>query len=292
MLREYGKWPESAWTNDKADLRAAKKITGGADIGTTSTQVVILADGALCGFANIRTGYDFKAAADKAFTLALGNSGLKASDFSGIFATGFGRRNAAYATGTTDEVLAHAKGARFLYGKDVNTVVDLGGQTVKAVRLYDWDRVQEFKISDKCATGFGRHIETLCDLLEVPITEIGEKSLQVKADPEPVSTTCYNFAFPETVGLFRQGYKEEVYSENDVLATHMFTIAWRVLGTVGKLCPLDIGDISVYRELGFTGGLAKNLGVTKRIERELGVTALTSKYDPALAGAVGAALSV
>jgi benzoyl-CoA reductase subunit A len=130
----------------------------------------------------------------------------------------------------------------------------------------------------------------MAGLLHIPIEEIGKKSLAAEKDPEPVSTTCFAFANTETIGLFRQGYKEDVYTESDVLASFLFAIAWRTLGTIGKLQPLDIGDIKVYGNLAFTGGLAKNVGVTKRIERELGVSALSSEIDPQLAGAIGAAL--
>jgi benzoyl-CoA reductase subunit A len=290
MMLEYGKWQEIAWTSDKIEWKDAQKVVCGVDAGTTSTQAVVLADGALFGYASIHTGWDFKAASNRAFALAVGNSGMKTSDMENILATGFGSRNVSFAKDTADEIASHAKGARFLFGPSVTTVADLGGQTVKAVCLYDWDRVRDFRISDKCATGFGRHIEAAAELLQEPITDMGTKSLQVETDPEPVSTTCYNFAFPETVGLFRQGYKEEIYSENDVLAAYLFTIAWRALSTIGKLAPLDVGEIIIEKELAFTGGLAKNPGITKRIERELGMTALTSEYDPMLAGAIGAAL--
>jgi benzoyl-CoA reductase subunit A len=168
--------------------------------------------------------------------------------------------------------------------------VDLGGQTVKAIRLFDWDRVRDFMMNDKCATGMGRNVEIICDLLQVPIEEIGEKSLDVKKDPEPVSTTCFTFADTETMGLFRPELKAEPLTENEVYASHLFAIAWRIIGIIGKLQPLDVGDVRVYKELCFTGGLAKNAGITKRIERELNVTALASDYDPMLAGAIGAAL--
>jgi benzoyl-CoA reductase subunit A len=290
MVQEFGKWPESSWVSNQIDPRKATQLTAGIDVGTTSTQAVVMADGKICGSASIRTGSDFKAATNAVIEKALDSSGLKASDIGSIMATGFGSRNVGYATGTTDEIHAHAKGARYMFGSGVTTVVDLGGQTVKAVRLFDWDRVRDFKTSDKCATGFGRHIEVVAELLREPITEMGEKSLTVEHDPEPVSTTCCNFAFPETIGLFRQGYKEDTYSSADVLASYLFTIAWRALGTIGKLCPLDVGDINVYGGLAFTGGLAKNAGITRRIERELNAKALASEYDPQLAGAIGAAL--
>lgn len=290
MTQAFGKWPESCWTSDKIDWKSAKAITAGVDIGTTSAQAAVFCDGALFGWAIIRIGASFKQAAADVIAKALGKSGLTADKIGSVAATGFGRDNADYAAKKLDEVHCHAKGGRFMYGPKVHTVVDLGAQTMKAIRLYDWDRVQDITMNDKCATGQGRAIERLCGLLQIPITEIGEKSLDVKADPEPVSTTCYGFAQTETMGQFRPEFRAEAMTENEVYASHLLAVAWRMLGAIGKLQPLDVGEIMVYEDLGFTGGLAKNPGITKRIEKELRVTALTSEYDPMLAGAIGAAL--
>jgi benzoyl-CoA reductase subunit A len=290
MAREYWKWPESVWVSEHLNWQNAKSITAGVDIGTTSSQAAVFCDGALFAYANIYTGVDFKKTAATVLEKALGASGLTAKDITAIGATGFGACNVTYATKTIDEVQCHAKGARFMFGPAVKTVADLGGQTTKAIKLYDWDRVRDFMMNDKCATGFGRDIELMADMLQVPITELGEKSLNVETDPEPVSTTCYSFANPEVIGLFRTGYREEKSSENEVIAAYLFAIAWRALGVIGKLAPLDIGKVSVEEGLAFTGGLAKNKGITRRIERQLNVTALGSDYDPQLAGAIGAAL--
>jgi predicted CoA-substrate-specific enzyme activase len=290
MSKGYGKWPESWWTADGVDWKSAKEIAAGVDVGTTSAQSAVFVDGKLFGWANIRVGACFKKAAQDVIAKALGDSGLTVDKIGTIAATGFARDNAAYATKKLDEVHCHAKGARFMYGPGVTTVVDLGGQTMKAIRLYEWDRVRDMVMNDKCATGQGRNIEQVCNLLQVPITEIGAMSLDVKGDPEPVSTTCYNFARTETMGQFRPEFRADAMTENEVYATHMLAVAWRMLGAIGKMQPLDVGEIMVYEDLGFTGGLAKNIGITKRIERELRVTALTSEYDPMLAGAIGAAL--
>ncbi len=290
MSQEYAKWPEGSWTSDSIDWKKAKAITAGVDVGTTSAQAAVFCDGALFGWASIRVGACFKKAAEEVLARALGQSGMKVQDIGAVAATGFGRDNVAPAAKKLDEVHCHMKGARFMFGPEVHTVVDLGAQTTKAIRLYDWDRVWDFMMNDKCATGMGRNIEIVCELLQVPITEIGEKSLDVTADPEPVSTTCFAFAQTETMGLFRPGFREEPLTENEVYASHLFAVAWRALGTIGKIQPLDVGDIKIYEKLGFTGGLAKNPGITKRIERELQTTALTSELDPMLAGAIGAAL--
>jgi benzoyl-CoA reductase subunit A len=273
------------------DWKQAGRITAGVDVGSTSTQAAIMCGGALFGYASIHTGADFRKAADAAIAMAMGDSGMGLGDISAITATGWGAANAGFATGTMDEVSCHAKGGRFMYGPAVHTIVDLGGQTVAAIRLYDWDRVWDFFMNDKCATGMGRNVETICDLMQCPIEEIGALSLDVPSDPEPVSTTCFAFAQTETMGLLgRPEYRSEPLTVNQVYASHLFAIATRALGTIGKLQPLDVGDLSVYKELGFTGGLAKNPGVTKRIERDLNVKALASEYDPILAGAIGAAL--
>ncbi|MDR0469342.1 MAG: acyl-CoA dehydratase activase [Peptococcaceae bacterium] len=291
MAQEYWKWPETVWVSQETDWRKAERLTAGVDIGTTSSQAAVLCDGKLFGYANIRTGVDFRKAAVTAMDKALGGSGIAVKDLGAVIGTGFGSDNIPFATGIEDEVHCHAKGARFMFGPEVRTVVDLGGQTTKAILLYDWDRVRDFMINDKCATGMGRNIEYLCGLLQAPIEEIGALSLEVNEDPEPVSTTCYAFADTETMGLFgRPEYRADKMTDNEVYASHVFAVAWRVLGLIGRLAPLDVGDVKVCKELGFTGGLAKNVGVTKRIERELGVTALDSEYDPQIAGAIGAAL--
>ncbi len=291
MKNEFGRWRETAWTSETIDWRGAGEVRAGVDVGTTSAQAAILCDGELFGYASLRVGADFAQAAEQALAGALGGSGMARGDIARVAATGFGRRNAAFADAMADEVHCHAKGARFLFGPQVHTVVDMGGQTCEAIRLYDWDRVRDFMVSDKCATGFGRSMERMCGLLQVPIERIGELSLDVPAEPEPVSTTCGTFSGTETMGLFRPDFKAEKLCENEIYASYLFAVSWRILGLVQRLQPLDVGEIGLaYPAVGFTGGLAKNPGVTKRLERELGVTALESRYDPQLAGAIGAAL--
>jgi bzd-type benzoyl-CoA reductase Q subunit len=277
MTQEYWRWPESRWTATDIDWKKSKTITAGADIGTNSSQAVIMCDDRLFGYANLRTRPDYRESARVAMEQSLGTSGMKLKNIRCIVGTGWGSQNVPFAQKTVDEINCHARGARFMYGPAVKTVVDLGAQTCKAIRLYAWDRIRDFMINDKCATGMGRGIEVMAELMQVPIQEMGERSLTVSKDPEPVSTTCYAFANTEAIGLFREGYKE-----SEVLAAYLFAIAWRIHGMVGRVKP--------EKELTFTGGLAKNTGIVKRLEREMGMTALTSQYDPQLAGAIGAAL--
>lgn len=277
MTQEYWRWPESRWTSEDIDWKKSKTVTAGVDIGSNSTQSAIMCDNLLFGYANLRTGPDYRESAGAAMRQALGKSAMTLKDIRYTVGTGWGSRNVSFAQKTVDEINCHARGARFMHGPAVKIIVDLGAQTCKAIRLYDWDRIRDFVMNDKCAAGMGRSIEVMADLLQVPIQEMGERSLAVDKDPEPVSTTCYAFANTEAIGLFREGYKE-----SEVLAAYLFAIAWRIHGTIGRVQP--------EKELAFTGGLAKNTGIVKRLEREMKMTALTSEYDPQLAGAIGAAL--
>jgi benzoyl-CoA reductase subunit A len=289
---DYSAWPESRWTSADIDWKSAKAIHAGVDIGTTSAQTAILCDGELFGYSSIRIDAGFREVAETALAGAFGDSGMSAGDLGAVVATGFGRRNVANATKTADEIHCHAKGARFIFGPEVTTVVDLGAQTCRAIRLHSWDRVRDFMLGDICATGMGRNIETVCELLHVPITEIGELSLELdgKDDPEPVSTTCFAFAETETLGLFRPEFRADPLTLNEIYASHIFAVEWRIIGVIGKLSPLDAGDVRVDGRLGLTGGLAKNVGITKRLERDLAAEALAPAQDPMLAGAIGAAL--
>jgi bzd-type benzoyl-CoA reductase Q subunit len=277
MAQEYWRWPESSWVSKDIDWKKCQAITAGVDVGTNSSQAVVMCDDQIFGYANLRTGPDYRESAAKALSQALGKSRMKPKDIHFIVGTGWGSRNIPFAQKTVDEITCHARGARFMFGPAVKTVIDLGAQTCKAIRLYGWDRIRDFQMNDKCADGFGRSIEMMADLLQVPIEEMGARSLVVTSDPEPVSTTCYAFANTEAIGLFREGY-----TESQMLAAYLFAIAWRLYGTIGRVQP--------EKEIAFTGGLAKNPGIVKRIEKAMGWTALTSDFDPMLAGAIGAAI--
>jgi benzoyl-CoA reductase subunit A len=277
MPNEYWKWPESHWTSPDIVWKKAKTVTAGVDIGTGSSQAVILCDNKIFSYASLHTGPDYRASAETVMDRVLGQSGMQLKDIKCIVGTGWGSRNIPFAQKTIEEITCHARGARFMFGPAVMTVADLGAQTTKVIRLYRWEKIRDFQMNDKCADGFGRSIEVMADLLQVPVEEMGARSLAMEKDPEPVSTTCYAFANTEAMGLFREGY-----TEGEVLAAYLFAIAWRIHGTIGRVQP--------EKEIAFTGGLAKNPGIVKRIEKAMGWAALTSEYDPMLAGAIGAAI--
>jgi predicted CoA-substrate-specific enzyme activase len=284
MVQDFWKWPETSGSDKNVNFKKAKSITAGIDVGAVSTQAAVLVDGQLFAWSNIRTGSDSAASAQKALDKALAGTGMTAKDIQFTVSTGYGRNNVASAQRTVNEVIADVQGARFMFGPSVRTIVDMGGQTSKVIKATEWGKAVDLFVNDKCATGFGRGVETMAQLMQVPITEMGELSLKVEKDPEPVSTTCYVFANTQAVGLLRAGSKE-----SDALAAYLFAVAYRLYTLAGRM--------KIEQDVALIGGLAKNVGVTKRFIRELkggstnfNVEPLTTKYDVQLAGAIGSAV--
>lgn len=282
MAQECWRWPEYRWKNPDLDWRRATLITAGVDVGSVSSQAAILCDGEVYAYSNLRTGSDSQQTARRAMEFALEGTGMGLEDIHYIVGTGYGRVNVPFANRTVTEIACHARGANYLFGPSVRTVLDMGGQDCKAIRCDDRGRVRAFVMNDKCAAGTGRGLEVFCDLLAVPITEAGEISLSVDEEPEPVSSNCVVFAKSEAMGLLRKGWPK-----NKVLAAYCLATARRVVSLLIRL--------GVEEELAITGGISKNVGIVSRIEKELGIKALKPRSDvkasdPQIAGAIGAGL--
>ena len=153
----------------------------------------------------MRTGSNSPESATKVLNYALEGTGLKVSDLKYIVGTGYGRVNVPMANKAITEIACHGKGANYIWGPSVRTVLDVGGQDIKAIRIDETGRVVSFLMNDKCAAGTGRGMEVFADLLKIPIEEIGEISLKVDEEPPPVSCTCVAFAKTEAMGLSAEG---------------------------------------------------------------------------------------
>ena len=275
---EFWRWPERRWTSPDIDWKDGKIITAGIDVGGVSSQAVILVDGELYAFASMRTGANSPDSAKNAMDWALEETGMTLKDIRYCIGTGYGRINVPMAQKTLTEIACHALGANYIYGPEVRTVLDVGGQDCKAIRIDEKGRVINFIMNDKCAAGTGRGMEVFADLLSVPIEEVGERSLQVEKEPVPVSSTCVLFAKTEALTLLRQGWTIEM-----VLAAYCKAMADRIIELLMRL--------GIEREFAITGGMVKNIGVVKRLEKLIGFEALKwSEIDPQIAGALGAAL--
>ncbi|TRO50595.1 benzoyl-CoA reductase, bzd-type, subunit Q [Candidatus Bathyarchaeota archaeon] len=261
----------------------AKIITAGVDVGSVGSKAVIMLDGEIYAWSVMRTGSNSSDSANKALGWAMEDTGISLKDINYIVGTGYGRVNVPMANRAITEIACHAKGANYIWGPSVRTVLDVGGQDVKAIRCDDTGKVVSFLMNDKCAAGTGRGMEVIADLLKIPIEEVGKVSLSVAEEPEPVSSTCVVFAKTETVGLLRKGWSKE-----KVLAAYIRAMAIRMTELIEK--------VGCEKDFVITGGQSKNIGLVERVENILGVKRLPvpdldkSGRDPASAGAIGAAL--
>lgn len=247
----------------------------GVDIGSLTAKAVILNEDEIVAHSLIPVTVSPEKIGRAALEEALKAAQLKLEELKYIVATGYGRISAPYAHSTTSEITCHARGAYFLNPK-VRTVVDMGGQDCKAIRVGERGQVVDFAMNDKCAAGTGRFLEVLAKVFDVPLDELGPLCLKAEARV-PISSTCTVFAESEVISLMAQGEK----LENIISGIHL-SIARRVVGILSK--------IGVEKELIFTGGVGKNLGMRKTLEELLEMEMADLNWDPQLVGALGAAL--
>ncbi|MCP4583442.1 MAG: benzoyl-CoA reductase, bzd-type, subunit Q [candidate division Zixibacteria bacterium] len=275
--KEFWRWKEYNWHDESIDWKGAETISAGVDVGSVSSQAVIMVDGQPYAFSNMRTGSDSPNSSQNAMNWALENTGMTIDDIHYIVGTGYGRVNVPFAHRAITEIACHARGGNLMYGPTVRTILDMGGQDCKAIRCDQRGKVTNFLMNDKCAAGTGRGMEVFADLLAVSIEEVGDLSLDVEEEPPPVSSTCVVFAKSEATSLLREGW-----SKKKVLAAYCSAMAHRVVSLLER--------IGVEEDFAITGGIAKNSGVINRLEKELNVKSLKSKLDTQIAGALGAAL--
>lgn len=274
---EFWRWREYRHTMPDMDWHGAKMVTAGVDIGSVGSKTVIMLDGELYAYSVMRTGGVSEETAIRVMNWALEETGLKAKNVHCIVGTGYGRVNVPFAKRTITEIACHARGAHYIYGPTVRTVLDIGGQDCKAIRCDERGKVMSFLMNDKCAAGTGRGLEVFADLIRVPIEELGKASLSVEKEPPPVSNTCVIFAKAESVALLRQGWQKE-----KVAAAYHLAMVNRIIDLLTR--------VGIEKDFVVTGGVAKNTGIVSRLERNLGIKSLEPKLDPILAGAMGAAL--
>ncbi len=280
---EYWRWQEYHRVFSDKGVKNKDIITAGVDVGSVGSKAAIMIDGEIYSWGIMRTGSNSPESATKALNWALEDTGLRVGDLKYIVGTGYGRVNVPMANKAVTEIACHARGANYIWGPSVRTVLDVGGQDIKAIRVDETGRVVSFLMNDKCAAGTGRGMEVFADLLKISIEEIGRVSLDVDVEPEPVSCTCVAFAKTEAMGLLRKGWSKE-----KVLAAYTRAMAMRMANLINR--------VGLEKELAITGGQSKNIGIVTRIENILGIKTIPTPnwredgLDPMVAGAIGAAL--
>jgi len=244
----------------------------GIDIGSTMTKVVIM-DQAMLASVIGPTGPEHRRLANRVMEEALAKANLPFADITYVVATGYGRINVPFADKQITEISCHARGASYLL-PEVRTVIDIGGQDCKGIKLSQ-GRAVDFVMNDRCAAGTGRFLEVTAEGLGVKLEDMGRLSLAAKNKVE-IGSTCTVFAAQEVVAKLSEGVPLP-----DIIAGLHEAIAARIYSMVGRL--------KIEREVALTGGGAKNIGLVKALEAKLGYPVLVPP-EPLLTGAIGAAL--
>lgn len=277
LEREYWRWAESTWVSPHIDWKRAELIVGGCDVGSVSTQMVIMADEELYAYSSTRSKGKSSVSSLNAMEKALEATDLRPEDIAYVVGTGYGRVQVPFANKEITEISCHALGAHHLYGPSVRTILDMGGQDLKVISVDENGKVQTFLMNDKCAAGAGRGMETMADLLSVPIEQVSDFALNFEGELPLISSECVVFAKNDAMRRVKEGWPRD-----SILAAYCGATARRVYDLLVK--------VGIQREFAITGGIAKNRAVVKSLEDKLGFEALKPDFDTQIAGAVGAAL--
>ena len=247
----------------------------GVDSGSTSTDAVILdREKKIVSSVILPTGAGAASGAEKALAAALESAGLKREDLDAVVTTGYGRETVGLSDASATEITCHAKGAHYLF-PDARTVIDIGGQDSKVIRLSESGAVETFAMNDKCAAGTGRFLEMMARTLQMKLPEMSELGLDWHNDVT-ISSMCTVFAESEVVSLIARSTApaDIIHGLNKSVAGKTAALARRT----GGVAPFMM-----------TGGVARNRGVVKELETALKAPVEVSEYSQ-LCGSLGAAL--
>ncbi|WPX08694.1 acyl-CoA dehydratase activase [Anaerocellum danielii] len=251
-----------------------KRYFAGIDSGSTSTNAVVIDSSKnILGYCTVKTGFDVVSSAKAALSEACSMAGINEDDISFITSTGYGRISIPFSNLQVTEITCHAKGAHALFSS-ARTIIDIGGQDSKVIKIDEDGNVLDFVMNDKCSAGTGRFIEYMARVLELDLEDFS-KCLNFSEDLT-ISSMCTVFAESEVISLIAQGKKREdiIRAINKVVAIKAISLVNRVKGE---------------KDFVITGGVAKNKGVVLELEKRLGCKLLIP-FDPQIVGALGAAI--
>ncbi len=236
-------------------------MIAGIDIGSGFIKTVILddaagRDAAVLGRGQVRTGVDLEKAARQALALALDEAALPASAIAYVATTGFGRYSLGFRDIQITEITSGARGVRFLY-PGADAILDIGGQSTRAISLNPAGKVAHFKTNDKCAAGSGSFIVRAAKYLQIPLEQAGDLALQA-LKPQPISSICAVLAESEIINHVSAGTSVE-----DILCGIYESLADR--------SSLLLKRVGMRRDLVFIGGVARQQGMVRALEQRLGV---------------------
>jgi predicted CoA-substrate-specific enzyme activase len=247
----------------------------GVDVGSTQTKAVIVDESrAIVGRSLIATGANVTRAGENAFVKACEDAGLPREAVGYVVGTGYGRYKITFGDAQITEITCHARGAQSLFPAS-RTVLDMGGQDTKAIKVGPDGSVVDFSMNDKCAAGTGRFLSAAADVTGVGLDEIGPLALQAKT-PVRLTSVCTVFVESDIMSYLAQRKTIE-----DILGGVHKAIATRTMSLVRR--------VGVEEEITFTGGVSRNVGMVRALEEVLGKPINVSREGHFM-GAIGAAL--
>ncbi len=247
----------------------------GVDVGSTQTKAIVIdEDREIVGRSLIDTGANVIQAAQHAYDQAIKDAGIPEVEVEYVIGTGYGRYRVTFGNDQITEISCHGRGAVHMF-PNTRTVVDMGGQDTKAIRVNEDGEIVDFCMNDKCAAGTGRFLGAAAAALDIPLNDLGPRALQF-TKPVRISTTCTVFAESEVLSWLGKGKKIE-----DILWGVHQSIASRSAGLLRR--------VGINEEVTFTGGVTLNIAMIKALEEKLG-TNLNVSEDSHYIGALGAAL--
>lgn len=249
--------------------------TAGIDVGSTQTKGIIINDKLeIVSRVLIDTGAYVTRAAERCFDEALKQPGLRREDVAYVVGTGYGRYKVTFGDTQITEISCHARGASYIF-PGTRTVIDMGGQDAKGIKVGEGGEVKDFVMNDKCAAGTGRFLGNAADVLSLSLDEIGALSLKAKY-PVRLTTVCTVFVESDIMSYLAQGKKVE-----DILGGVHSAIAARTISLVRR--------VGIEEEVTFTGGVSLNIGMVRALEDKLGMK-LNVSPESHFTGALGASL--
>jgi predicted CoA-substrate-specific enzyme activase len=248
---------------------------GGVDVGSTQTKAIIVdEEGKIVGRSLLPTGANVVHIAEEAYRVALEQGGMAETDVGYVIGTGYGRYRVEFGDDQITEIVCHARGAASMFPR-TETVIDMGGQDTKAIRVRLGGDVLDFCMNDKCAAGTGRFLQSAAAALEIELDDLGPTALRGNK-PVRISTTCTVFAESEVLSWLARGRKIE-----DILLGVHQSIGKRSFGLLKR--------VGLEGEITFTGGVTRNVAMVAVLEELIG-SAINVSEESHFIGALGAAL--
>ena len=247
----------------------------GIDCGAKYVKALILEEDKILARSSVLSGFDQKAAAQGALEEALKEAGIAKEDLAFITATGTGKEEVTFARTTVTEVGANARAVNSLF-PTVRTVIDVGAEEGRAIKINEKGKVIDFAINEKCAAGAGTFTETMARALEIKLEEMGPLSLK-SHKAVPMNAQCAVFAESEVVSLIHAKHAKE-----DIVRAVHDAVADRIASMARK--------IGIEKDVALVGGVARNIGFVDSLKRDLQLDLLIPE-DPEFSCALGAAFT-